>query len=82
MPLCHLAGQVRAGEDAGGNPGEDLGRHLGHAQVGPHLDPLGQAHYGFDVPRQRLHVGDHGAEPVRGHRHEDDVDALERLGER
>ena len=82
MPLRHLAGQVRSGEDAGGNAGEDLGHDLRHAQVGPHLNPLGQAHDGFDVPGQRLHVGQHGAEPVRRHRHEDDADTLERLGQR
>ena len=82
MPLRHLAGQVRAGQDAGRDPGKDLGHHLRHAQVGPHLNPLGQADDGLDVPRQRLHVGQHGAEPVRRHRHEDDADALERLRQR
>ena len=45
MSLRHLAGQVGPGQHAGRHAGQDLVDHLGHAQVRPHLDALGQAHH-------------------------------------
>ena len=82
VALRHLAGQVRAGEDAGGDSREHLGDHLGHAQVGPDLDSLGQAHDGLDrrPPAAAWRSARSGTRARDGH--EDDADALECLLER
>ena len=83
MPLRHLAGQVRAGEHAGGDAREHLGHHLGHAQVGPHLDPLGQAHDGLDLrPPAAARRSSTARNPCEGTAMKTMRDALERLGER
>ena len=50
MTLGDFASEVRSGEHPGRDARQYLGHHLGHPQVRPHLDSLGQADDGLQRP--------------------------------
>ena len=66
LPLGHLPGQIRAGQDPGRDTGKDLRDDLGHAEVGPRLNALGQADDGLDPRGERPHSSSTPRNPWEG----------------
>ena len=81
LPGGDLTRQVRAGQHPACAPGQDGLDHLGHAQVRPLLEALGQAEQRHVAGERAAQRRQHLAKAVRGHGHDHQVGAVDGVGE-